>query len=192
MKSKRAVFYILMSLSTFGAAASCYDPRLPPEDNFNHCRQAAAEGDPLAQYLVGQMFRKGDGVGKNAAKAVNWYRKAAEQDNRLAQYNLGWMYDTGEGVDQDLNEAIFWYGRAARQGDQYAPFNIGALYFSGRDLPRDPENALFWFEVALANGNEKGRKWRDKIAENLKPEQLERVQKRFDAWTAGAAESEPE
>ncbi|MCI0666451.1 MAG: sel1 repeat family protein [Methylococcaceae bacterium] len=144
----------------------------------------------MAQYFLGQMYRKGEGVEKNPQEAVNWYRKAAQQDNRLAQYNMGWMYDIGDGLEQNLDEAIAWYTKAARAGDKYAPFNIGALYFSGRDLPRDPETALFWFEVAVANGNDKGSKWRDKIAEHLSSEQLERVQEKLKTWKAETSGAE--
>ncbi|MGH8550708.1 MAG: tetratricopeptide repeat protein, partial [Methylococcales bacterium] len=132
-------------------------------------------------------YRKGEGVEKSPNQAVNWYRNAAQQGNRLAQYNLGWMLDIGDGLERNLDEAVSWYAKAARLGDQYAPFNIGALYFSGRDVPRDPEKALFWFEVAVANGNEKAGKWRDKIAEHLSPEQLERVRERFKIWQAGTS-----
>ncbi len=183
MNYKQFIFFLWLSLYFFEAFASCYDPTRAAEENFARCRQAAEQGDAIAQYFLGQMYRKGEGIEKNPEQALNWYRKSAEQENRLAQYNLGWMVDIGEGIERDLDEAISWYARAARLGDKYAPFNIGALYFNGRDLPRNPENALFWFEVALANGNENGRKWRDKIAEHLSLEQLEKVQKRLKAWT---------
>ncbi|MGH8498108.1 MAG: tetratricopeptide repeat protein [Methylococcales bacterium] len=186
MNYKHIFFLLWLSFYAFDAFASCYDETRSAEENYASCKKAAEQGDATAQYFLGQMYRKGDGIEKNPEEALNWYRKAAEQENRLAQYNLGWMYDIGEGIERNLDEAISWYAKAARLGDKYAPFNIGALYFSGRDLPRDPENALFWFEVALANGNENGRKWRDKIAEHLAPEQLERIQKRFEAWTAKA------
>lgn len=187
MNSKHFIFFVSLSCCSFGSFGSCYDQNRSAEENYARCKQVAEQGDPIAQYFLGQMYRKGEGVEKNLQNALNWYRKAAEQESRLAQYNLGWMYDEGEGIERNLDQAISWYAKAARAGDQYAPFNIGALYFSGRDLPRDTENALFWFEVALANGNESGRKWRDKIAAHLSPEQLERVQKRFQAWTAEAS-----
>ncbi len=189
MNAKHSIIVLIISFYSCGVPANCYDQTRSAEDNYASCKQAAEQGDSMAQYFLGQMYRKGKGVAKDPVAAVNWYRRAAEQKNRLAQFNLGWMYDIGDEVDRDLDEAISWYARAARMGDPYAPFNIGALYFSGRDFPRDPENALFWFEVALANGNEKARKWRDKIAGHLSSDQLERVQSRLRAWiseTTGA------
>lgn len=164
------------------AAANCYDPARWPQENFNHCQIAAERGDAIAQYFLGQMYRKGDGVSVDPNTAIYWYQKAAAQQNTMAQYNLGWMYDTGEGVDRDLDQAIFWYSKAAKLSDPYAPFNLGSIYFEGKDFPRDPETALFWFEVAIANGNEKAPKWRDKIKAALPAEQVERVEARFEQW----------
>ena len=178
-------FFLLSTTLLFAsvsASANCYDQTRSAEDNYIRCKQAADQGDSMAQYFVGQMYRKGDGVEKNPEQAVLWYRKAADQDNVPALYNLGWMYDLGEGVPRNLDEAISWYKKAARQGDQYAPFNIGTMHYSGRDLPKNVEKALFWFDVAILNGNEKGRKWRDKIAKKMSPEQLDQANARLQAW----------
>lgn len=182
--SKRIFIFVWLSLLPFVVRASCYEKTRSAEDNYATCRQAAGQGDAMAQFFLGQMYRNGQGVEKNLQEAVNWYREAASRNNRLAQYNLGWLYDTGEGVAQNSEEAMAWYAKAARLGDPYAPFNIGAAYYRGRDVPRNPENALFWFEVAIVNGNEKARKWRAKIAEHLSPEQLENVQRRLQDWVS--------
>lgn len=39
----------------------------------------AEQGDAVAQYNLGKMYRKGHGVSKDGKKAAKWYRKAAEQ-----------------------------------------------------------------------------------------------------------------
>ena len=40
----------------------------------------AAEGnDKLAQFNVGRMFEKGDGVEKNISEALRWYKAAQKQ-----------------------------------------------------------------------------------------------------------------
>ncbi|MGR9106635.1 MAG: tetratricopeptide repeat protein [Gammaproteobacteria bacterium] len=189
---KDFLILLLLSACAFETLANCYDQTRSAQENYLSCRRAAEEGDSMAQYFVGQMYRKGDGVEKNPEEAVRWYRQAAAQQNQLALFNLAWMYDSGEGVEHSPQEAIAWYAKAARMGDPYAPFNIGTLYFNGRDLPRDPENALFWFAVARANGNEKATKWYDKIAEHLPSEQLDRVQTRLDQWSSEAANPETE
>uniref|UniRef100_UPI002593A415 tetratricopeptide repeat protein n=1 Tax=uncultured Psychrobacter sp. TaxID=259303 RepID=UPI002593A415 len=76
--------------------------------------------DAEAQYNIGLMYDKGEGVRQDYAKAVEWYTKAANQDVPVAQYNLGLMYNKGEGVRQDYAKALEWYIKAANQGDARA------------------------------------------------------------------------
>ena len=172
----------LLLLCSITVSANCYDSAQSAKNNYMHCKQAAEGGDSIAQYFIGQMYRKGDGIEKNPQEALVWYQKAAAQNNIPALYNLGWMHENGTGIPRNLEEAIRWYTKAASHGDKFAPFNIGSLYYSGRDLPKNVEKALFWFDLAILNGNEKGRKWRAKIAENMLPEQQEQINQRVQAW----------
>ena len=43
--------------------------------------QKAAQGDAEAQYNLGLMYDKGEGVPEDDAEAVRWYQKAAAQGN---------------------------------------------------------------------------------------------------------------
>ena len=61
----------------------------------------AEQGDASAQYNLGEMYRRGDGVPQDFATAMKWYTLAAEQGNASAQYTLGLMYYNGDGVLQD-------------------------------------------------------------------------------------------
>ena len=72
-------------------------------------KEAAANGDPAAQFNLGVAYRIGKGVPEDDKEAVKWYRKAAEQGFAAAQYNLGFMYDDGTGVPEDDKESIKWY-----------------------------------------------------------------------------------
>ncbi len=56
---------------------------------FNEWKPLAELGDAKAQYNLGQMYRKGQGVSQDDKQAVKWYRKAAEQGFAAAQGNLG-------------------------------------------------------------------------------------------------------
>ena len=76
----------------------------------------AEQGDAVAQYALGVMYRKGDGVPQNDKTAVKWYTLAAEQGDAFAQYNLGSMYKKGKGVPRDYKTAVKWYTLAAEQG----------------------------------------------------------------------------
>ena len=61
-------------------------------------REAAEQGVAEAQYSLGAMYDKGDGVPEDDFKAVKWYRKAAEQGLAEAQCDLSGMYILGLGV----------------------------------------------------------------------------------------------
>ena len=89
-------------------------------------------GEASAQFNIGIMYDKGQGVAQDYAEAVRWYRKAAAQGNAGAQYNLGVMYGKGQGVAQDYAEAARWYRKAAAQGDDDAQNSLGAMYGKGQ------------------------------------------------------------
>jgi TPR repeat protein len=74
----------------------------------------AAEGNALAQGLLGQMYLRGEGVAQNYFEAIKWCRLAAEQGNANAQANLGSMYGWGKGITQDYRKALKWYRLAAQ------------------------------------------------------------------------------
>ena len=52
-------------------------------------RQAAKQGNAAAQFNLGLMYRKGEGVTRNDKEAVKWYREAAEQGDADAQFEIG-------------------------------------------------------------------------------------------------------
>ena len=83
-------------------------------------RPLAAQGDAFAQFNIGEMYGKGQGVIQDFKEALKWYRLAAAQGNATAQLNIGEMYRYGYGVIQDYKEASKWYRLAANQGDARA------------------------------------------------------------------------
>lgn len=62
---------------------------------------AADQGDARAQYYIGYMYRRGDGVRKNDVEAAKWLLKAAVQGLAPAQDYIGWMYANGIGVQRN-------------------------------------------------------------------------------------------
>ena len=90
--------------------------------------ELADAGDAEAQMQLGNLYREGTGVDRNAETAVQWYRQAAEHGHAEAQYRLGSMHLTGEGVFKDDVWAINWYRKAAQQGHQQAQQDLAAIY----------------------------------------------------------------
>ncbi len=192
MNTKTQLFILLLTLSPLNAWSICYDKNKAIEINFKHCKQAAEQNDSMGQYFLAQMYRQGEGVEKDPQKAIQWYRRAANQGNRLAQYNLGWIFEVGEDVPKAKNEAIKWYTLAAEQGDKYAPFNLGTIYYTGSGESKGLVKTHFWFGVAVINGNLKAKKWQDKIAKKMSPEQIAEARRLLGEWQRekGAAGSE--
>ena len=76
-------------------------------------RKAAEQGDASAQYNLGVMYSKGQGVPQDYKEAVVWYRKAAQQGDANAQNNLGVMYSKGQGVPPSRVVAYALYNLSA-------------------------------------------------------------------------------
>ena len=76
-------------------------------------RPLAEQGGADAQFNVGQMYRRGEGVPQDYAMAMFWFQKAADQGLPTAQNAVGQMYYFGHGVPQDYVQAHMWFNLAA-------------------------------------------------------------------------------
>jgi localization factor PodJL len=115
-------------------------------------RQAAADGDPRAQFDVAAIFTEGRAVPQDLKAAAIWYERAAAQGFAPAQYRLASLYETGKGVDKDLEQARLWYERAAEAGNRMSMHNLAALYAGGQLGKQDFGSAAQWFEKAAELG----------------------------------------
>jgi TPR repeat protein len=102
--------------------------------------------DTDAQFNLGNMYRKGDGVEKDTVKAVHLYRKAAAHEDADAQCNLGVVYENSEdenneGVEKDAAQAVHWYRQAAVQGQALAQCRLGSMYVRGEGVEKDAVQA---------------------------------------------------
>ncbi|MDQ8180446.1 tetratricopeptide repeat protein [Pelagicoccus sp. SDUM812005] len=51
-------------------------------------KKAASKGDAVAQYNLGAMFEKGEGISRDKDSAIDWYRQAARQGHSESQKRL--------------------------------------------------------------------------------------------------------
>ena len=112
----------------------------------------AREGDPGAQFGLGNRYMNGAGVPRDPGQAAAWYQKSAAQGFHYAQVNLGNMYADGVGVPKDLARAVEWYQLAAVQGDPLAQVSLGNLYWKGEGVAKDAAEAMTWFRKAAMQG----------------------------------------
>ncbi|WP_306120018.1 MULTISPECIES: peptidoglycan-binding protein [unclassified Roseitalea] len=113
-------------------------------------REAAANGDPKALYVLGDHFTdRGDG---DMAEALKWYVRSAELGFAPAQYRAGNFYEKGFGTERDYAAAKAWYQLAAEQGNASAMHNLAVLFASGVDGQPDFDSAARWFLRAAELG----------------------------------------
>jgi TPR repeat protein len=112
----------------------------------------AKAGDVAAQYDIGVLYARGDGLVQDYAGAASWFHAAAAQGNIAAEYNLGVLYQRGLGVAADKTEALNWYRSAAGRSDPAAQFNLALAYAQGNGTPQDLAAAARWYQRAAEQG----------------------------------------
>ena len=119
MKKISSIFILLFSLISFSAHADFNDGVVTYlmgdyEKSFKTMQSLAETSDHgYAQYYMGMMYMKGQGVEQDYKKAGEWFRKASEKGIPQAQYKLGDLYFKGRGVPKDFEYAYIWYSVGA-------------------------------------------------------------------------------
>ena len=115
-------------------------------------KDAADQGNALAQLRLGECFDYGKGVTQDQAAAVTWYRKAADQGLAPAQFILGMRYADEKGPLKDQVEAFKWYRKAATAGMADAQLFLGSCYELGEGTSENLEEAFKWYRKAAEQG----------------------------------------
>lgn len=142
-------------------------------------KKAAEKRHAEAQYLVGLMYEKGEGVEKDISEAIRWYKEAAgepertkfelllerfldrnfrQNHNHLAQYRLGYLHYEGESLEKNDEEAFRFFGKAAKKGHLEAWFYLGKMHQEG-SAPEgaNHEKAFFWLEKVARRGHKEAQ-----------------------------------
>jgi TPR repeat protein len=143
------------------------------ESMFKGHLENARAGDPEAQYEVGIMYLKGQGVDQNRENAIEWLKAAAasgyplaegklsrieeqevkfeelkeqaDKGNLDAQYDVAMMYLKGRGVASSGLAALRYLQKAADEGDERAIARLGIINYKGEVGDADYEKALALF-----------------------------------------------
>ena len=116
-------------------------------------KKAADAGQPVAQYRLGTMYERGQGVTASGALAAKWYLAAANQGNRKAMHNLAVAYAEGSAGRKDTEEAARWFTKAAQLGLPDSEFNLAVLYERGDGVPQSLIDSYKWYSIAAAQGD---------------------------------------
>ena len=141
----------------------------------------AEKGFAQAQYNLGVMYEKGNGVKQNHRKAKKWFSLAADQDLAKAVEKLDLLskekvenksQDTPKGLldnSFNLNSKNFQDGlnatnkedyktahqlflKLAEQGVAKAQYNLGLMYAKGNGVVKDDSKAIKWWTLAAEQG----------------------------------------
>lgn len=103
-------------------------------------------GHPRAQFMLGEMYLRGEVVKKSIGRAMRWYLLAARKRHAPAQAALGRLYQRGEGVRKDTARALMWYTLAKenmrRSGDLRIAESYEVLYEASDTKQRDKVKKL--------------------------------------------------
>ncbi len=144
---------------------------------------AAEKANADAQAGLAELYETGQGVPKDAAKAIELYRKAAEQGHAGAQYALGFDYESGRGVPQDHVQAAKWFRLAAEQGQPLAQYDLGQRYELGVGVPVDKPEALKWLMLAAAQGQTDAAARRDVLRKKLTRQEVAQAKRLVEEFT---------
>jgi TPR repeat protein len=113
-------------------------------------KQASTKGDREADYRVGLLYARGEGVVVNVPEAVTWYRRAAAAGHTEAQFQLGLIYMQGShagasGLDR-------WFDVASQQNSELARRTLKMLFPHGIAVEKDLDEARRWIWSAGTAG----------------------------------------
>lgn len=111
-------------------------------------RQPALDGDPDAQFNLGQAYKFGRGVPMDLNLAADWFRKAAEQGHLQAGDNYGLILFQ----NNQRREAIPWLETSAKRGEPRAQYLLGTAHFNGELVEKDWVRAYALMTRASASG----------------------------------------
>jgi TPR repeat protein len=130
---------------------------------------AAAQGHGIALWQLGRMYAEGDGVGRDDARAFEYFQQFADRhadDNPAAPRSrfvanafvaLGHYYRDGipnSSVTPSPERARRMFAHAASYfGDPEAQYQLASLYLEGRGGGRDTKRAVPWLVLAANKGH---------------------------------------
>ena len=116
---------------------------------------AAQQGDPEAQYMLGWWYATVDypNYEKYKEQSEEWFEKSAKGSYAAAQYEVGKIR-----LRQKLyGDAFLWFQRAAAQGDKDGERMLAECYSKGQGTSRDLKKAVAWYRQAASQGDENAK-----------------------------------
>jgi uncharacterized protein len=117
-------------------------------------RLLAEQGDGMAQFRLGNMYRYGQGVAQDNTQGWEWMCKAAKQGDGEVHARLSAMYGLDlYGVVLNYKKAAAWWYKSARQGNVEAQYNIGNMHYKGQGMAQNHTKSSEWWQKAAEQGH---------------------------------------
>lgn len=134
-------------LSTAASAEQHID-RSPYGQALRWYFEAAEQGNPQAQFLLGLKYETGTDVARDFVAAADWYERAARQGYAEAQFKLAILVQHGQGRAADAAAAEHWYRESAQQGYAPAQYNLAVMLLNAARSDAERVDALVWLVKA--------------------------------------------
>lgn len=150
-----------------GAAGALGKPA-PASNSLSALQYAAEDGHPIAQWKLGRMYARGDGVARDDLRAFHYFSRIANahaEDSPTAPQAavvanafvaLGRYFLAGipnSKIKPDVNRAREMFSYAASYfGNADAQYDLARLYLDGTGATRDPKYGIRWLGLAAQKG----------------------------------------
>ena len=139
----KRIILLLALISTITLSANPFDnmrintPRVQQQvsQKFVYAQRAAKQGNARAQFDLGLMYAKGDGVQRNEREAFKWFHKSARNNYTEAKFYMGLSFAEGRGVKKQAQLARYWFKLAAKAGHRQAMAHLASIERSLRPQP---------------------------------------------------------
>lgn len=141
---------------------------IPQAPSLTALRYAAEGGHPVAQWKLGRMYAKGDGVAQDDLRAYDYFSKIANahaEDSpsapqaaivanafvALGRYYVSGIPNSRVKADPDRAREMFSYA-ASYFGNAEAQYNLARMYLDGVGMPPDSKYGIRWLGLAARKG----------------------------------------
>jgi hypothetical protein len=105
-------------------------------------QKSAMQNNNIAQWLMGLMLVKGDGVNRDYGSAKSWFEKSSLNGSMNATYDLAAMYNNGEGGKRDISKAKELFLKLAQHGHKQSIKELIKIF----DQENNSKEAEYWSE----------------------------------------------
>ncbi len=122
------------------------------DDLFDSQLSLAKQGNPEAQFKVGEMYETGVGVEQNRKEAIYWTTRSANQKYEAARFKLLYWDLEKRGLSSKNRNNLEELNQKAKQGNAQAQYYLGRMYAHGVGINKNPDVASGWLNKAAAAG----------------------------------------